>query len=131
MSGSGGGKIFPCLDSSSEGSYAIGDASLFKIPREVLVLLSPQQVTLLLEDLDYIIPRTRCNTLPLTKGHILRETERDADVLLDLVEGMPEAEARFLSVPLEKLRPLMARRQQGSSGGSSEQEADWPSMFGE
>ena len=95
------------------------------------MLLSQQQVSLLMEDLDYIIPRTRCNTLPLTKGHILRETERDADVLLDLVEGMPEAEARFLSVPLEKLRPLIVRRQQGSSGDSSGQEADLLSMFGE
>jgi hypothetical protein len=85
---------------------------------------------LLLEDSTDILPRTRCNTLPLTKGYILRETERDADILLDLVEGMPEADARFLCIPLEKLRSLIARRQQGATGDSFKQDTG-PTMFGE
>jgi hypothetical protein len=98
----------------------------------VLVLLTQQQVSLLIEDLDYIIPRTRCNTMPLTKSHILRDAWRDGDILLDLVDGMADAEARFLSVPLEKLRALIARRQRGSVGSSLEQEADsLPSLFAE
>ena len=83
-----------------------------------------------MEDLDYIIPRTRCNTIPLAKGHILRDAERDPDVLLDLVDGMAEADARFLSVPLEKLRALIVRRQSGSAGDSITQEPDLLSMCG-
>lgn len=94
------------------------------------MLLTNQQVSLLLEDLDYIIPRTRCNSMPLTKGHILRDVGRDGDILLDLVEGMADSDARFLSVPLEKLRSLISRRQSGAVGGAQEQEADsMPSLF--
>ena len=95
------------------------------------MLLNPHQVGLLIEDLDYIIPRTRCNTMPLAKGHILRDVERDADILLDLVDGMADSDARFLSVPLEKLRALIASRQRGAAGDSSRQEADLFSMCGE
>ena len=96
------------------------------------MLLTQQQVSLLLEDLDYIIPRTRCDTMPLTKSHIVRDAWRDGDILLDLVEGMPDSDARFLSVPLEKLRALITRRQRGSGGGSHEDAADSvPSLFGE
>ena len=98
----------------------------------MLVLLTQQQVSLLLEDLDYIIPRTRCDTMPLTKSHIVRDALRNGDILLDLVEGMPDSDARFLSVPLEKLRALIIRRQLGSGGGSHELEPDSvPSLFGE
>ena len=96
------------------------------------MLLTQQQVSLLIEDLDYIIPRTCCNTMPLTKAHIVRDAWRDGDILLDLVDGMPDSDARFLSVPLEKLRSLIARRQRGSVGGPLEQEADpLPSLFAE
>ena len=94
------------------------------------MLLTPQQVSLLLEDLDYIIPRTRCNSMPLTKSHIVRDAWRDGDILLDLVDGMADSDARFLSVPVEKLRALISRRQSGAVGGSSEQESDsMPSLF--
>ena len=96
------------------------------------MLLTHQQVSLLIEDLDYIIPRTRCDTMPLTKTHIVRDLWRDGDILLDLVDGMKESDARFLSVPLENLRSLIARRQRGAAGGSHEQEVDsLPSLFGE
>ena len=96
------------------------------------MLLTQQQVSLLLEDLDYIIPRTRCDTMPLTKSHIVRDAWRDGDILLDLVEGMPDSDARFLSVPLEKLRALITLRQRGAGGASHELEADSvPSLFGE
>jgi hypothetical protein len=98
----------------------------------VLVLLTQQQVSLLIEDLDYILPRTRCNTMPLTKSHIVRDAWRDGDILLDLVDGMPDSDARYLSVPLEKLRSLIARRQRGSGGSSLEQEPDsLPTLFAE
>ncbi|MFM8717143.1 MAG: hypothetical protein ACKOHM_05440 [Spartobacteria bacterium] len=107
------------------------NAQHFQHPREVFVLLTQQQVSLLLEDLDYIIPRTRCNTMPLTKSHIVRDTWSDGDILLDLVEGMADSDARYLSVPLEKLRGLIAQRQRGVQGSSPENEADcMPSLFG-
>lgn len=94
------------------------------------MLLTQQQVSLLVEDLDYIIPRTRCNSMPLTKSHIVRDLWRDGDILLDLVEGMADSDARFLSVPIEKLRSLISRRQRGAVGSSQEQEADsMPSLF--
>ena len=96
------------------------------------MLLTQQQVSLLIEDLDYIIPRTRCNTMPLTKSHIVRDVWRDGDILLDLVDGMPDSDACYLSVPLENLRTLIARRQRGSAGSSLEQEANsLPSLFAE
>jgi hypothetical protein len=97
----------------------------------VLVLLTQQQVSLLIEDLDYIIPRTRCNTMHLTKSFIVRDIWRDGDILLDLVDGMTDSDARYLSVPLEKLRSLIAQRQRGVQGSSPENEADcMPSLFG-
>jgi len=125
-------RYFTFLISKSVTSKLTANAQLFQQPREVLVLLTQQQVSLLLEDLDYIIPRTRCDTMPLTKSHIVRDAWRDGDILLDLVEGMPDSDARFLSVPLEKLRALITRRQRGSGGSSHEEEADSvPSLFEE
>ncbi len=108
------------------------NGQLFQPPQEVLVLLTQQQVSLLIEDLDFIIPRTSCNTMPLTKSHIVRDAWRDGDILLDLVDGMPDSEARYLSVSLEKLRAMITRRHRGSVGSSQEQEADsLPSLFAE
>jgi hypothetical protein len=125
-------RYFTFLISKSATPKLTANAQLFEQPREVLVLLTQQQVSLLLEDLDYIIPRTRCDTMPLTKSHIVRDAWRDGDILLDLVEGMPDSDARFLSVPLEKLRALITRRQRGSGGASHEEAADSvPSLFGE
>ncbi len=88
------------------------------------MLLTCEQVGLLSDDLDYILPRTRCNTVPLTKSRILREIEKDADVLLDLIEGMAECDARFLSVPLDRLRSLISSRQRGVTSKSQEAELD-------
>ena len=125
-------RYFTFLISNSELPKVLSNAPLFQKPREVFVLLTQQQVSLLIEDLDYIIPRTRCDTMPLTKTHIVRDVGRDGDILLDLVEGMRDSDARFLSVPLEKLRSLIARRQSGSAGSSHEQEVEsLPSLFGE
>jgi len=117
-------RYFTFLISNFELRNLSTNAQLFQQPREVLVLLTQQQVSLLIEDLDYIIPRTRCNTMHLTKSFIVRDIWRDGDILLDLVDGMPDSDARYLSVPLEKLRALIARRQRGSVGSSQEQEAD-------
>lgn len=83
------------------------------------MLLSELQIERLKEDLDYIVPRTRCDTLPLTRGHIANAIDRDPDVLLDLIDGMPSGDARWLSVPIEILRPLIERRRRGVSGGSA------------
>lgn len=125
-------RYFTFLISKSETPKLPANAQLFQQPREVLVLLTQQQVSLLIEDLDYILPRTRCNTMPLTKSHIVRDAWRDGDILLDLVDGMPDSDARYLSVPLEKLRSLIASRQRGSVGSSQEQEADsLPTLFAE
>jgi hypothetical protein len=125
-------RYFTFLISNFELRNLSTNAQLFQQPREVLVLLTQQQVSLLIEDLDYIIPRTRCNTMHLTKSFIVRDIWRDGDILLDLVDGMPDSDARYLSVPLEKLRSLIARRQRGSGGSSPEQEADsLPSLFAE
>ncbi len=77
------------------------------------MLLNRDQIELLLGDMDYILPRTACNKFPITKSRILREIERDSDILLDLVEGMSEADARFLSVPPSTLRSLISRRSRG------------------
>ena len=125
-------RYFTFLISNFELRNLSTNAQLFQQPREVLVLLTQQQVSLLIEDLDYIIPRTSCNTMHLTKSFIVRDIWRDGDILLDLVDGMPDSDARYLSVPLEKLRSLIARRQRGSGGSSIEQEADsLPSLFAE
>jgi len=77
------------------------------------MLLSSDQLERLVDDLDYILPRTRCDTVQLTKSHILGRVRTDGDILLDLVEGMPSSDARFLSVPLETLRSLIASRHRG------------------
>jgi hypothetical protein len=125
-------RYFTFLISNFEPRNLSTNAQLFQQPREVLVLLTQQQVSLLLEDLDYIIPRTRCNTMHLTKSFIVRDIWRDGDILLDLVDGMPDSDARYLSVPLEKLRGLIAQRQRGAQGSSPENEADsLPSLFAE
>jgi hypothetical protein len=124
-------RYFTFLISNSMTLKLPENAQLFQQSREVLVLLTQQQVSLLIEDLDYILPRTRCDTMPLTKSHIIRDAGRDGDILLDLVEGMPDSDARFLSVPLEKLRALITRRQRGSGGGSPEEADSVPLLFGE
>lgn len=82
------------------------------------MLLSRDQIELLTGDVDYILPRTACDKIPLTKSRILCEIERDADILLDLIEGMSESDARFLSVPLGSLRSLISRRSRGDAVGS-------------
>ena len=80
------------------------------------MLLTRDQIELLTGDVDYILPRTACDKIPLTKSCILREIERDADILLDLIEGMSESDARFLSVPMDKLRGLISQRSRGLLG---------------
>jgi hypothetical protein len=85
------------------------------------MLLSSDQLERLVDDLDYILPRTRCDTVQLTKSHILGRVRTDGDILLDLVEGMPSSDARFLSVPLETLRSLIAFRHRGVKGAASDE----------
>ncbi|MFA7344740.1 MAG: hypothetical protein WC003_10580 [Terrimicrobiaceae bacterium] len=80
------------------------------------MLLTEEQFDLLKGDLDYILARTSCNSIQLAKGQIFNAMELDPDVLLDLVEGMPVSEARWLSVPLDALRPLIGRRARGGTG---------------
>ena len=86
------------------------------------MLLSNEQLELLRGDLDYILARTTCDTLQLTRGQVLNAMERDPDVFLDLVDGLPASDARWLSVPLDVLRPLIARRARGVSSASSPSE---------
>ncbi len=86
---------------------------------EASVLLSDEQLELLKGDLDYILARTSCNSIQLTKGQVANAIQRDPDVLLDLVEGLPASEARWLSLPIDVLRPLISRRARGGSGRSS------------
>jgi len=81
------------------------------------MLLNDDQIELLKGDLDYILARTACNSIQLTRGQVANALQRDPDVLLDLVEGMPASEARWLSVPPDALRPLIQRRARGSTGG--------------
>jgi len=87
------------------------------------MLLNEDQLELLKGDLDYILARTSCNSIQLTKGQIANALERDPDVLLDLVEGMPASEARWLSVPPDALRPLINRRARGITGRSTADES--------
>ncbi len=93
------------------------------------MLLTSEQVQLLLDDVDYILPRTSCDSLPLTKSRILREIETDPDILLDLVAGMSDSDARALAVPFEKLRALAARRARGAASGAASQECDLFTAF--
>ena len=88
------------------------------------MLLSEEQFGLLKGDLDYILARTSCDSIQLTKGQVSNAIERDPDVLLDLVEGMPPSESRWLSVPIESLRPLIVRRARGGTGHSSSDAGD-------
>lgn len=72
--------------------------------------LTAHQIELLAADLDYILPRTRCDSIPLTKSRILRAIETDPSILIELVEGLPPADARWLSVPLEEIRRAASRK---------------------
>ncbi|MEI6073048.1 MAG: hypothetical protein WCS31_14745 [Verrucomicrobiae bacterium] len=81
------------------------------------MLLNDEYIELLKGDLDYILARTKCNSIQLTKGQVANALQRDPDVLLDLVEGMPASEARWLSVPPDVIRPLIQRRSRGATGG--------------
>jgi hypothetical protein len=90
------------------------------------MLLSSEQVALLSGDLDYILARTRCDSLPLTIGHVGSALERDPDVLLDLVDGMDAADARWISVPLDVLRPLIGKRLRGVEGGGGAGQPELP-----
>ena len=87
------------------------------------MLMSEDQFELLKGDLDYIMARTSCNSIQLTKGQVTNAIQYDPDVLLDLVEGMPASEARWLSVPPDVLSPLIQRRARGATGGSGSQES--------
>ena len=80
------------------------------------MLLNEQQVELLTDDLDYILARTKCHTIQLTKGQVSNALARDGDVLLDLVQGMPQADVRWLSLPQDVLNPLISRRTRGLPG---------------
>jgi hypothetical protein len=95
------------------------------------MLLTPDQIDRLVEDLDFILPRTSCNTIPLTKSRILRDIERDPDILLDLVEGMSESDARCLGVPHDKLRALASQRSRGISTATAARESDLFTAFAE
>lgn len=86
---------------------------------EAAVLLNEEQQELLKGDLDYILARTTCNCIQLTKGQVSNAILRDPDVLLDLVEGLPPSEARWLSLPMDVLRPLISRRSRGGTGRPS------------
>lgn len=87
------------------------------------MLLTDDQFELLKGDLDYILARTKCNSIQLTKGQVANAIERDPDVLLDLVEAMPASEARWLSVPCDVLFSLIQRRARGSSGSGGAQDS--------
>ena len=80
------------------------------------MLLNDEQIELLTGDLDYILARTKCNTIQLTRGQVTNALVRDADVLLDLVQGLGAADARWLSLPPDVLKPLLSRRALGVSG---------------
>jgi hypothetical protein len=82
------------------------------------MLLNDEQVELLRGDLDYILARTKCDTILLTRGQALNALDRDPDVLLDLVNGLPPADARWLSLPPDVLAPLIARRIRGVAHGA-------------
>ncbi len=79
--------------------------------------LSARQVELLVGDLDYILPRTRCDSIQLTKAHVLRAIERDPSVLAELVEGLPLGDARWLSVPLDEIRRANSRAHAPAEAG--------------
>ncbi len=80
------------------------------------MLLTDEQIELLKGDLDYIVARTKCDTIQLTRGQIANEFARDPDVLLDLVAGLPDSDARWLSIPPDVIRPLVQHRLRGTLG---------------
>ena len=89
------------------------------------MLLSFAQRDSLKTDLDYIIARSACDTVQRTKSHVLAAVEHDPDVLLDLVQAMRDDDARWLSVPLDALRPLISKRMRGLSGGDHSAEEEF------
>jgi hypothetical protein len=91
------------------------------------MILSEEMARLLAADLDFILPRTRCDRILLSKSRVVRQFEADPDSILDLVAGMDDADARWLSVPMDVLRPLIQRRQQGTT---AQAEGDMPDLFG-
>lgn len=95
------------------------------------MLLTPDQIDRLVADLDFILPRTSCNTVPLTKSGILREIESDPGILLDLVDGMADSDARCLGVPRETLRSLISMRTRGVAESTACREQDFFSAFAE
>ena len=80
------------------------------------MLLNQEQIELLTGDLDYILARTKCDTIQLARGQVTNAIARDADVLLDLVQGLATSDARWLSLPPDVLKPLLSRRALGVSG---------------
>lgn len=92
------------------------------------MILSEEMARLLAADLDFILPRTRCDRMLLSKSRVTRELEVDPDAILDLVAGMDDADARWLSVPQDALRPMIQRRQQGSTASSG---GGIPDLFGD
>lgn len=95
------------------------------------MVLNDDQVYRLRDDIDYIIARTRCNTVQLTRTQVLRAIDRDGDVLLDLVEGMPESDARFLSIPLDTLRRLIGVRHRGMPSAAGDSDSGLLAVCGE
>lgn len=81
------------------------------------MLLSDEHLELLKGDLDYILARTKCNSIQLTRGQVANALQHDPDVLLDLVEGLSASDSRWLSVPPDVIRPLIHRRSRGGTGG--------------
>jgi hypothetical protein len=87
------------------------------------MLLTDEQIGLLKDDLDYILARTKCDTIQLAKGQVANAIASDPDVLLDLVAGLPESDARWLSLPPDVIRPLIQHRLRGTSGRGTGSEA--------
>jgi len=87
------------------------------------MLLSDEHLELLRGDLDYILARTKCDSIQLTKGQVANALQHDPDVLLDLIEGLSASDSRWLSVPPDVIRPLIHRRSRGATGHGSAQDA--------
>jgi len=92
------------------------------------MLLNEDQLELLRGDLDYILARTKCDKLQLTRGQVMNALSRDPDVMLDLVEGMPRSEARWLSVPLDVLDRLVQQRARGGASAGAAGQASLPGV---
>jgi hypothetical protein len=91
------------------------------------MILNEEMARLLAADLDFILPRTRCDRILLSKNRVVRQLEADPDLILDLVAEMDDADARWLSVPMDVLRSLIQRRRQGTTVSA---EGDMPDLFG-